>query len=66
MNTNPAAYCSHCGKARECGNHLRAASPPAAAKAWLKKHCLTPAQCELHYRCGISIPLPQIGEVPHA
>ena len=59
MNATPAAYCSRCGKSRECAMHMRAESPPSAARAWLERNCTTPALCELHYRCGICIPLPQ-------
>ena len=42
--------------------HMRAESPPSAAKAWLKRNCHTPLPCELQYRCGISIPPPQAAE----
>jgi hypothetical protein len=42
--------------------HMRAESPPSAAKAWLKRNCHTPSLCELQYRCGVSIPPPQAAE----
>lgn len=48
--TDPAAYCSHCGRARSCSMHTRAEFPPDAAKAWLKRNCSTPGLCELRYR----------------
>lgn len=66
--STPTQTCLTCNRSRSCMRHLRAEFPPAAAKQWLKKHCMRYTQgqrvCDIHYTAGIEMRGHAEGQVP--
>lgn len=52
--SNPEAYCSKCGKARNVLKHMYADNPVESARRWLRNHCHI-GGCDLHYRAGVDV-----------
>lgn len=50
----PTITCTYCGRRRDATRHMRAESPPDAARKWLRKTCQHGANpCEFGYRAGV-------------
>ena len=54
--TEPEAYCTACGRTRNCKHHMRPpfkTTPRERAANWLRRTCTSGSPCSVRYRTGV-------------